>query len=367
MNTTRPDTATTYIALGSNLGDREAYIQKAIAAIASLSETDVGKVSDTIATKPLAGKGQPDYLNAVAQITTSLSPEQLHEQLIAIEDSLGRTRTEKWAPRTIDLDLLLYGTEIVKTDKLAIPHSQMHLRSFVLNGLSQLAPDTVHPILKKTAGELSRRLNGSDFALDPSRSQLVSIAGLIGIGKTTLAETLAETLDCPLLREAYDTNPYIADVYAGRQELALDSQLYFLDSRLGQIDLSILAPALLVLTDYVFDKDMIYAKRTLSADQMAAYEKRYRRAAETIAKPVLVIHLTANPATCLERIHTRNRPYEQEITLDTLCEFAADYEELFDNWQKSPVITIDAGTFDCRNADAVKTLANEIESYICRS
>ena len=124
-----------YIGLGSNLGDRHGHIRGALKMLAGNKHIDVARVSDIIETPALAQANQPEYLNAVAEIKTTLSAEDLYKTLADIETSLGRVRSGKWSPRIIDLDLLLFGRKVISTADLTVPHPQMHLRSFVLKGL----------------------------------------------------------------------------------------------------------------------------------------------------------------------------------------------------------------------------------------
>jgi 2-amino-4-hydroxy-6-hydroxymethyldihydropteridine diphosphokinase len=318
-------------------------------------------------TRPLGDKNQGNYINTVAKIETKLTAEQLYKQMMIIENSLGRTRDEKWAARTIDLDLLLYGDEAINQAALTIPHSRMHLRSFVLQGMCQLAADLQHPVLKRSMSRLARRLGGNDFTLDGQKPQLISVAGVIGVGKTTLAKALARMLDCQMLAEAYDTNPFLAEVYAGRKNFALDSQLYFLDTRVEQLSKDSLKAGRAAVTDYVFDKEMIYAKRTLDSAQLAQYKERNSYLADTVAKPVLVIYLKDSVQKCLERIRRRNRPYEQQIELETLKNLSDDYEKLFADWPRSPVIRLAANEFNCLDNADVKNLANEVRCYSATS
>lgn len=359
--------ATAYIGLGSNLGDRADFIDKAVHQLDSTESITVAAVSSMIETRPLSGAAGGNYLNAVVKIKTAVTADELYEQMVLIENSLGRTHGRKWAPRTIDLDLLLYGDEIIETAHLTVPHSEMHLRSFVLKGMCEFDGDLNHPVLKRSMRQLAERLNGADFARDAQRPQLVSVAGVIGVGKTTLAKSLAKELGCEMLAEAYDANPYLADVYADRKELAIDSQLYFLNSRVEQLNRDALEPGKVVITDYVFDKEMIYAARTLDADQFAVYKKRHAETASSVARPVLVIHLIESPQVCLDRIHRRNRPYEQRIELESLENLAGDYEKLFAGWRASPVIRLGAGEFNCLDESDVRWLANQVRCYSATS
>lgn len=355
---------TAYIGLGSNVGDRARSVTDALAMLARSDAVKLAQTSDLIETAPLARPAQPHYVNAVAQVKTSLSAEDFLKRLNEIENQLGRTRAEKWAPRTIDLDLLLFGNDVMNLPHLKIPHPRMHLRSFVLTGLCQLDPALRHPVLEATVRELADRLNGGDFALDTQVPQLVGIAGNIGAGKTTLAKRLSARLACPLLLEPYDTNPFMPDVYAGRKELALDSQLYFLTSRIDQLSPDSLSAGQIVLTDYVFDKEMIYARRLLDERQLELYQKTYALLAQRVTLPVLVLYLRDSAQECLQRIHYRNRPYEQQINLDFLKDLDGDYEALFDNWKTCPVIRLNTPNLDYGDSNTVARLAEHLRHYL---
>ncbi len=366
---------TAYIGLGSNLGDREGHINSAVKLLADNEHIELTRVSDVIETAPLArmeqpptlhsyGDGAPKYLNAVAEVKTNLTAEDLHKNLIEIETSLGRVRKEKWASRIIDLDLLLFGENVINHTDLIVPHPQIHLRSFVLNGLCQLNGNLLHPVIKEPVSVLADRLSGQDFALNPNIPQLVSIAGIIGVGKTTLAEKLSNLLNCKCILEAYDKNPYLSRVYSGDKELALDSQLYFLTSRIAQLNPNELAPGQLAISDYIFEKELVYARRLLNTEQLSLYEKVYRPFRSEVAAPVLVIYLTDSVNNCLDRIHKRNRPYEQKIELQFLQDLDSDYQRLFANWKASPVIRKQMSQFDCTNAEDLQHLANQLKYYI---
>ena len=216
---------TAYIGLGSNLGDRQRVILDALNGLDRNGHIEVVRVSAILETLALGRSPQPYYLNGVAEIRTTLTALGLLDVLMTTETVLGRTRRGKWGPRTIDLDLLLFGREIIHLPNLIVPHPQMHLRSFVLSGLCELDRELVHPLFREPVGELARRLGGGNFTLDPLVPQLVSIAGLIGVGKTTLMNRLAGALEAETVVEPYDTNPVLPQVYAGKLELALDSQL----------------------------------------------------------------------------------------------------------------------------------------------
>jgi 2-amino-4-hydroxy-6-hydroxymethyldihydropteridine diphosphokinase len=143
---------TAIIALGANLGDRLATLTEAVDQIGELG--DVVAVSSLYDTEPVGYADQPRYLNGVLALETELPPEALLDGLQRIEHDLGRVRTFPNAPRTLDLDLLLYGDQMIETDRLTVPHPRLHERAFVLVPLAELVPDLIHP----TRGVTVRRL-----------------------------------------------------------------------------------------------------------------------------------------------------------------------------------------------------------------
>jgi 2-amino-4-hydroxy-6-hydroxymethyldihydropteridine diphosphokinase len=151
-----------YIGLGANLGDPQRQVQEAIRRLREAEEVEVMRVSTLYLTPPLGPPGQPWYVNAVAQVKTRLTPEELMRMLIGIERDMGRERGERWGPRLIDLDLLLYNGEIITGPDLVVPHPEMHRRAFVLAPLAEIAPEAWHPVLHKTVRELLAELDASE-------------------------------------------------------------------------------------------------------------------------------------------------------------------------------------------------------------
>ena len=144
-----------FIAIGANLGDRAATIRGALDALRRTKAVRVVRVSRFIENPAVGGPaGAPPFLNGAAELSTTLDPHALLATLLEIERGLGRERRQKWAPRTIDLDLLLYDDVVIRSDDLTVPHPLMHERDFVLTPLAQIAPDVVHPLLQKTVRTL---------------------------------------------------------------------------------------------------------------------------------------------------------------------------------------------------------------------
>lgn len=146
---------TVFVSLGSNLGDRAGNLLLAVRGILDAG-LNITRLSSIFETEPVGTIAQPDFLNMVAQISggTMPEPEQLMARLLRVEYALGRTREVPMGPRTIDLDLLLFGNELRHTEFLSLPHPRMHERRFVLEPLAEIAPDLVHPVLNKSISQL---------------------------------------------------------------------------------------------------------------------------------------------------------------------------------------------------------------------
>ena len=142
-----------FLGLGSNLGDRRANLLEATAQIAA-RVGGIHAVSNLYETQAWGIQDQPDFLNQALEIRSSLNPEALLDEILKIEQDMGRERRIKWGERLIDIDILFYGSRIVQTEKLTIPHPFLHQRNFVLFPLFEIAADWVHPVLRKTVSDL---------------------------------------------------------------------------------------------------------------------------------------------------------------------------------------------------------------------
>ena len=152
-----------YIAIGSNQGDREFYLLRAVAEIGKIPDTKVTGLSPFYETTPVGVTDQPNFYNAVLRLSTRLSPHDLLKALQNIEDNVfKRKRTVKWGPRSMDLDILLYGNQIVNSPELVVPHPQMSSRRFVLQPLSDLAPELIHPEVGLSIKQLLNALKSDE-------------------------------------------------------------------------------------------------------------------------------------------------------------------------------------------------------------
>ncbi|HLK18044.1 MAG TPA: 2-amino-4-hydroxy-6-hydroxymethyldihydropteridine diphosphokinase [Bryobacteraceae bacterium] len=148
---------TSYLSLGSNLGDRESYLEQAIARLEA-GGARVVRRSAVYETEPQDYLDQPRFLNMAVEVETDLAPRELLALIQSIESALGRQRTIPKGPRTIDLDILFYGDIVMTTAELEIPHPRIAQRRFVLDPLAEIAPELRHPVTHQTAGEMLAEL-----------------------------------------------------------------------------------------------------------------------------------------------------------------------------------------------------------------
>lgn len=184
--------STALIGIGANLGDRRENVRRALALLADTPGIEVVASSRLYGSQPVGGPhGQGNYVNAAAVLQTSLAPHALLDVLQKVEAQLGRTRMQRWAPRTMDLDLLLFDHETIEDDDLTLPHPRMSFRRFVLQPAAEIAPEMVHPVTASRIDELLARLEqGPHYA---------AIGGVNRKLQTRLAQRIGDALDCPLV------------------------------------------------------------------------------------------------------------------------------------------------------------------------
>ena len=152
---------TVYLSLGSNIGNRKRNLEEALRELEKNNVTVI-KLSYLYETEPVGPK-QRNFYNIVGKFNTDLLPKELLKQLKQIEKKLGRTKTFKWGPRVIDIDILFYGKQIIKTKNLVVPHKEIANRAFVLVPMKDIAPNLIHPVYREKIKTLLRKLNNKNF------------------------------------------------------------------------------------------------------------------------------------------------------------------------------------------------------------
>lgn len=147
-----------YLSLGSNIGDKRKNLLEAIRKIGELENTEVVKSSTILETEPFGYLEQDNFLNACLEVKTLMTAQEFLKVILQIELDMGRVREIKWGPRIIDIDMLFYDKEVIEEDNLAVPHPWICEREFVLDPLSEIAPNYIHPLEKKTITMLARKL-----------------------------------------------------------------------------------------------------------------------------------------------------------------------------------------------------------------
>ena len=333
-----------YLSLGSNIGDRQLFLQIAIGLI-TYRIGEVKQVSSIVETPAWGFKGDAFY-NACLSLETSLSPQKVLEELIAIEIILGRERktTKEYHARNIDLDILLYEGKIIHTRNLTIPHPRMEKRNFVLAPLAEIAADTLHPILKKSIKQLYQKTQDTAFITPvedklfiPKRKEFIAIEGNIGAGKTTFTQLLQAALGGTLLLENFYDNPYLADFYQDPEAFALKVETAFLKERVQQLSSFFkVKNNLPVLADFSLEKSLLFAQQNLSKADFTSYKKEYLKVSTNLPHPELVLFLAQSIAQLQKNIQKRGRDFEQNISDLYLQKIESGYTQ----WQKNSTLNI---------------------------
>lgn len=350
-----------YISLGSNMGNRLALLQKAIFRI----HARVGKVLDisSVYENPAVGFQGGDFLNAAASVLTPLGPEALLEALLAIERELGRIRVPEGGhgPRTLDLDIIYYGTELIERQELIIPHPRMAERNFVLRPLADIAPQFYHPRLKKDTRNLlmecrdRNALTKIKSKLFKDRSglfsqlQFMAIEGNIGAGKTTLSKMIAEDFNAKLVLERFADNPFLPKFYGDPSRYAFPLEMSFLADRYqqfmedtSQFDLF----KNFMVSDYDIFKSLIFAKITLGPEEFNLYRKLFNLMYREVRKPEIYLYLYQNADRLMENIKKRGREYEQDIGRDYLEKINRGYLDFLKDHPQQRNLIVDLSEMD---------------------
>ncbi len=195
----------------------------------------------------------------------------------------------------------------------------------------------------------------------------IAVEGVIGVGKTTLARLCQPDFQAETLLEVFEENPFLARFYQDRKRYAFQTQIFFLLSRYQQQHEAI--PAALargnLISDYTFDKDQIFARLNIEADELGMYERVHSIMATKIVKPDLVVYLRADTDTLMERIALRDRSYERAMERDYIAALGRTYDDFFAHYGAAPVLTLDANQIDfVRRAEDLRSVVGRIRTQL---
>lgn len=334
--------AVAYISIGGNLGNRLEFLQQGLNSCAQ----HIGSVQaiSTVFETPAVGFDGHPFLNACFSIATQLTAPQLMEQLLTIEKEHGRTRnnSENYQNRTLDLDLLFFDDLVLQNSNLIVPHPKLTERRFVLQPLAEIAANKAHPEVQKTVQALldscqdkTSLAETAQPLLHPMFTKLsnydfICVEGIIGCGKTTLANILAQTMGYKTLNERFADNPFLPKFYREPERYAFPLELSFLADRFKQINeeseqLDLFQSG--VIADYHISKSLVFAKNTLSEDEYPLFNQLYEIMSRSANQPGLCIYLRQTPKRAKANIKNRGRSYEQNIELNYLEKLANGYDK----------------------------------------
>lgn len=350
---------TTYLALGSNQGEKFTYLQNAVNSIFE----KIGRVLSIshVYKTPAWGFEGDDFLNACLAVETYFPAETVLEKLLAIEREFGRERHDNgYTNRTLDLDILLYGHEKILSENLSIPHPKLTERRFVLEPLADIAPDFTHPDFGETVSSLlnetknktaidkiSKALTIPEIEFQPIN--FLAIEGNIGAGKTSLARMISQEFNAKLITERYKDNPFLPKFYKEQARYAFPLEMSFLADRYQQLLDDISQYDLFndfMVSDYDVYKSMIFAQVTLAKEEYRLYKKLFQIMYKDLAKPDLYVYLYQNTERLLENIKKRGRDYEQDIPSDYLNKINRGYLDFIKNQHHLNVKIIDISELD---------------------
>lgn len=353
----------TYLSLGSNQGNKLENLQQAVDLIAEKIGA-IEKISSVYKTGSWGFKSE-DFLNSCIQISTGLNPENLLKSIHEIELLLGRKRTSEtgYKARIIDIDVLLFDTEIIISKELMVPHKEMLNRKFVLVPLAEIAPNLMHPITKQRIQTClenctdSSPVEKTSFTLKrpvslAEKFNYIAIEGNIGSGKTTLATMIAEDFNAKIILERFADNPFLPKFYEDNDRFAFPLEMSFLADRYSQLSDDLAQFDLFksfIVSDYYIFKSLIFAQVTLQKDEFYLYRKMFDIMYKEISKPDLYIYLYQDTPQLIKNIKKRGRDYEQNIAPEYLDKIHQGYSSFIKSEENLKTLVIDVSKKDFLN------------------
>ena len=350
-----------YIALGSNMGDRLANLQKAVNCI----DNEIGQVlrCSSVYEVPAVGFSGAIFLNACLVAESEKTAKVILKSLKAIENDMGRKQVSNgsYRDRPIDLDLIMVEDEVFSSDQLSIPHPRFHDRLFVLQPLCEIAPQKRVPNQNQTVSQLFNSCEDptiiSSYYKGLQRPAIhfltqfnrICVEGTIGCGKTSLAKRIAEDLQAKLFLERFAENPFLPKFYDDPNRYAFPLEMSFLADRFKQQrdlseQLNLFGQG--VVSDYEVHKSLIFTQFTLSSDEFALYRTIFYNMMPDVQKPDLYILLKQTTPRLLANIKKRGRSYERTIDAEYLDKVRQGYQEFKRSHPDWNIVEIDLSELD---------------------
>jgi deoxyguanosine kinase len=316
-----------FLCLGGNLGDRLENIEKALVRLKKTGK--IVKRSSIYETEAWGGSSDNAYLNMCIELLTKLSAADLMKALLQIEKDLGRKRSKLNTDRIIDIDILFFNNDIIRSKTVEVPHPRLHKRNFVLIPMAEIAPKLIHPKLKKTISVLKKeckdKLKVTKY--NPERFKIICIEGNIGSGKTTLAADLAKELNAVLVEERFEENVLLPQFYKDPKQYAFAVELSFLLDRFEQLQKVYTEKHKHIVCDYSIYKCLWFAKVNLKKYQYKAFKELFTLVSGALQKPDLFIYLDTSIGNLKNNISKRGRIYEKDIKTNYLKKLDKEYKK----------------------------------------
>lgn len=368
------------LSIGSNQGNRKDFLMQCI----DMLHVNVGTIVrvSSIYESEAWGFESDSFLNCAVLLHSHRSAQQILKAIQKIEKKLGRIRTNQngYLPRTIDIDIVYFDSEIIETEALQIPHKEMHNRLFVLLPLQEISAHWNHPVFNKNSTELLSITtdNSSCVKVDAliaplqnislDRINYIAIEGNIGAGKTTLATKMAQDFNAKTVLERFADNPFLPKFYKDQNRYAFPLEMSFLADRYQQISDDLAQFDLFkdfIIADYHIFKSLIFAKVTLAEDEFRLYKTLFDIIYKEMPKPDLYVYLYQNTNRLLQNIKRRGRVYEQEIPAEYLDKINTGYLDYIKSQKDVNVLIIDVSDLDfLKNQSDYIYILNKIQEKL---
>ena len=367
-----------HVSIGSNIGDRLENIQSSLdlihSRIASLTGISCIYESESI------GFDGDDFYNICTSFFSNISPHLVMQQLLEIEKTLGRNRSDeaKYISRIIDIDILLIEDLVIDSEELKVPHPEMCNRRFVMEPLIEIDPNLIHPVSKVSLKEIyeafdqNQKIQKKDLILNNPRNRLsirnynyIAIEGNIGSGKTSLSKQISADFNTKLMLERYIDNPFLAKFYENPRDFAFKLEMSFLADRYQQTNEDLSQLNFFnknIISDYDIHKSLIFSKINLNSDEFNLYRKLFYSLYKSIVKPDLIIFLNQTIENLKGNIKKRGRDYEASISDEYLISINKSYSEFFKSRPDLNVKFIDVSEIDfVKNRLDYLSIINQVE------